>query len=128
LDKWKVFVAEANGTGGLGEVLSEPLVARPGIGHSQTFVSMGRFDTEFEAEALLKYVKTKYARSLFSILKVTQHITSATWAKVPLQDFTPQSDIDWTKPVADIDKQLYTKYGLDENEITFIDEKVTPME
>jgi hypothetical protein len=128
LDKWKVFVAEANGTGGLGEVLSEPLVARPGIGHSQTFVSMGRFDTEFEAEALLKYVKTKYARSLFSILKVTQHITSATWAKVPLQDFTPQSDINWTKPIPEIDKQLYSKYGLDEKEIAFIEEKVTPME
>jgi superfamily II DNA or RNA helicase len=128
LDKWKVFVAKANGTGGLGEVLSEPVIAKPGIGHSQTFVSMGRFDTEFEAEALLKYVKSKFARSLFSILKVTQDINPATWAKVPLQDFTPQSDIDWIKPIPEIDQQLYVKYGLDEKEIAFIEEKVTAME
>jgi hypothetical protein len=128
LDKWKVFVAEANGTGGLGEVLSEPVIACPGIGHSQTFVSMGKFDTEFESEALLNYIKTKFARSLFSILKVTQHITSATWAKVPLQDFTSQSDIDWTKPIPEIDKQLYAKYELDEKEIAFIEEKVMAME
>jgi hypothetical protein len=49
-------------------------------------------------------------------------------AKVPLQDFTPQSDINWTKPIPEIDKQLYSKYGLDEKEIAFIEEKVTPME
>jgi hypothetical protein len=128
LDKWKIFVAKANGTGGLGETLSEPVIAQPGTGHSQTFVSMGRFDTGFEAEALLKYVKSKFARSLFSILKVTQDINPATWAKVPLQDFTSKSDIDWTKSIPAIDRQLYAKYGLDEQEIAFIEEKVTAME
>lgn len=128
LDKWKIFVAKANGTGGLGEVLSEPIIAGPNTGHSQTFVSIGRFETKLEAIALLKYIKTKFARSLFSILKVTQDINPATWSKVPLQNFTPQSDIDWTKSIPDIDRQLYAKYGLDEKEIAFIEEKVKGME
>ena len=47
---------------------------------------------------------------------------------MPLQDFTPNSDIDWTKSVADIDRQLYAKYGLDESEIEFIETHVKEME
>ena len=48
--------------------------------------------------------------------------------KVPLQDFTTNSDIDWSQSVADIDQQLYKKYGLSESEIAFIEEKVQAME
>lgn len=76
----------------------------------------------------MKYVRSKFARVLLGVLKVTQHNTSDKWKYVPIQNFTPQSDIDWTKPIPDIDKQLYAKYGLDENEITFIEAKVAPME
>ena len=50
------------------------------------------------------------------------------WRYVPLQDFTPSSDIDWTKSIPEIDQQLYTKYGLDENEIQFIETHVKEME
>lgn len=45
-----------------------------------------------------------------------------------MQDFTAESDIDWTLSVAEIDRQLYSKYGLEENEIAFIEEKVRAME
>lgn len=47
---------------------------------------------------------------------------------VPLQDFTTSSDIDWSKSIAEIDRQLYAKYGLDENEINFIETKVKEMQ
>lgn len=47
---------------------------------------------------------------------------------VPLQDFTPNSDINWNKPIADIDRQLYKKYNLSEEEIAFIESKVKAME
>ena len=50
------------------------------------------------------------------------------WALSPMQDFTENSDIDWTKSVAEIDRQLYKKYGLTEEEIAFIEEKVQAME
>ena len=46
----------------------------------------------------------------------------------PLQDFTASSDIDWSKPIPEIDQQLYAKYGLDSEEIAFIEAKVKPME
>ena len=65
---------------------------------------------------------------MLGILKATQHNPKDTWRLVPLQDFRPASDIDWTQSVADIDRQLYRKYGLEENEIAFIEEKVRAME
>ncbi len=62
------------------------------------------------------------------VLKVTQHNPPQTWAKVPLQDFTPSSDIDWSKSIHEIDKQLYAKYKLTPEEIFFIESKVTVMD
>ncbi|MBD5409523.1 MAG: DEAD/DEAH box helicase family protein [Treponema sp.] len=128
LMKYKVFVPKSNGTGAIGEVLSTPVIGHPVIGHTQTFISIGKFDTKKEAEACLKYIKTKFARVMLGTLKITQDNKKATWANVPLQDFTPNSDIDWNKPIADIDRQLYKKYNLSEEEIAFIESKVKAME
>ena len=46
---------------------------------------------------------------------------------VPLQDFTEKSDIDWSKSISEIDKQLYKKYQLSNEEIKFIEDNVQPM-
>lgn len=77
---------------------------------------------------MLKYIKTKFARTMLGTLKITQHNLASTWRNVPLQNFTASSDIDWSKSVAEIDQQLYRKYGLSEQEIAFIEEKVKSME
>ena len=98
------------------------------IGHTLTFLSIGSFNTRFEAEALLKYIKSRFARVLLGILKVTQDNPQSTWKYVPLQNFTESSDIDWSKSVDDIDQQLYCKYGFNDEEISFIEEKVQRME
>ena len=76
----------------------------------------------------MKYVKSKFARVLLGILKITQHNPVATWKVVPLQDFTSNSDIDWTKSISEIDQQLYKKYGLSDEEINFIETKVQEMD
>ncbi len=128
LEKYNVFVPEANGSGAIGEVLSTPLIGEPLIGVTDTFISIGAFDTRSEAEACLKYVKTRFARTMLGIRKATQHNPKDTWRLVPLQDFTSNSDIDWSRSVDEIDVQLYRKYGLDSSEIAFIEEKVRPME
>ena len=128
LERWKVFVPEGNGSGAIGEVLSTPLIGQPLIGHTQTFISIGSFDTESQAEACLKYVKSKFARAMLGILKVTQHNPKDTWRYVPWQDFTPSSDIDWSRSIPDIDQQLYKKYGLSSEEIAFIESNVKEME
>ena len=126
--KWRVFVTEANGSGVIGEVLSTPIVGQPFISHTDTFLSIGAFDNELEAKNCLKYVKSKFARTMLGVLKITQHNSRATWAKVPLQDFTANSDIDWSKSISEIDQQLYKKYKLSKEEISFIEEKVQPMD
>jgi len=55
-------------------------------------------------------------------------MTREKWKKVPIQDFTPNSDINWNKSISEIDQQLYVKYGLSQDEIDFIEDKVRPME
>ncbi len=125
--KWKILLAKANGSGTLGEVLSAPMVVQPFVGHTQSFMSIGCFDTEEEAYAVLKYLKCKFTRTLLGVLKITQDNPPEKWKYVPLQDFTPSSDIDWSASIADIDRQLYRKYGLTEEEIAFIESKVKEM-
>jgi hypothetical protein len=46
---------------------------------------------------------------------------------VPLQDFTPQSDIDWSKSIAEIDAQLYKKYNLTAEQIAYIEKMIAEM-
>lgn len=75
-----------------------------------------------------KYIKTRFARTLIGILKVTQEINPAKFKYVPLQDFTSSSDIDWSKSVHEIDEQLYDKYGLTKEERDFIETHVKEME
>ena len=128
LGKYKVLMPAANGSGAIGEVLSTPLIGEPLIGGTESFISIGSLDTSEEAEALLKYVKSKFARTLLGILKITQHVTPEKWKYVPQQDFTSTSDIDWSKSIAEIDRQLYQKYGLTPDEIKFIETHVKEME
>ena len=133
LEKYKVILPKANGTGAIGEVLStpligEPLIGEPLIGYTQSFISFGRFEDISEAENCMKYIKTKFARALLGTLKITQDNNKETWANVPLQDFTVDSDIDWSQSIEDIDRQLYRKYGLSQEEIEFIESKVRAMD
>lgn len=128
LYKYKVIVPKANGSGAIGEVLSTPLIGTPLIGYTETYISIGETDSLYEAESTLQYVKTKFARTMLGILKVTQNNPRETWQYVPLQDFTEDSDIDWSKSVHEIDLQLYKKYGLSGEEIAFIEKNVKPME
>lgn len=127
LDSWKLLLPKASGTGEFGEPLADIIIAEPGIGSTETFMSIGNFDDENQASNCLKYVESKFARALLGVLKTTQDITPAKWQYVPLQDFTSASDIDWGQSVADIDKQLYKKYGLGDEEIDFIEKNVKEM-
>src|SRR5574344_2290078 len=126
--KNKIFVPKSNGSGAIGEVLSTPLIGEPLIGSTQSFISIGIFENEREASAVLKYVKSRFARVMLGVLKVTQDNSKTVWRYVPLQDFTENSDIDWTRSVAEIDAQLYAKYALTPDEIAFIESTIKPME
>ena len=127
LNAYKVYVAQANGSGAFGEPLSSLIVEGEGVGSTETFISIGNFEKIDEANALKKYIETKFARAMLSVLKVTQNGNKPVWKMIPLQNFTTHSDIDWSKSVADIDRQLYKKYDLSADEIEFIETHVKEM-
>ena len=97
------------------------------VAYTRSFIGIGAFQSLVEAENCLKYIKTKFCRTMLGILKITQMNNKDVWAYVPLQDFTSSSDIDWSKSIAEIDEQLFDKYGLDEQERNFIRTKVKEM-
>ncbi len=132
LYKYKIFVPKSNGSGALGEVLTtpvigQPVIGQPVIGHTESFMSIGSYEHMCEAESCYKYICTKFARTMLGVLKVTQDNPPDRWKYVPLQDFTENSDIDWSKSVAEIDRQLYRKYDLSPEEIDFIETHVKEM-
>ena len=133
LDTYKIVMARADGAAGTignpvpARILGTPIIEEPKTGTTESFLSIGSFEDRETAENALKYIKSKFMRTLVSILKTTQDITPDKWKYVPLQDFTPSSDIDWSKSIHEIDLQLYRKYGLSVEEIEFIETHVKEM-
>lgn len=132
-NKWRVILPKAYGTGistdgKAASLIGEPFIIEPEVAFTETYISIGSFKNRNEALNALKYIKSKFARALLAILKITQDNTKEKWSKVPLQDFTESSDIDWSVSISEIDKQLYKKYELSQEEISFIETKVKSME
>lgn len=95
---------------------------------THSYFLIGLYDTEAEAKNTLKYLKTKFVRFIVMTTLSAVNLSKLVFENVPLQDFTSNSDIDWNKSIAEIDKQLYAKYNLSKDEITFIEKKIKPME
>lgn len=94
---------------------------------TETYMVVGSFDTEEEAINLTSYLRTRFTRFLIAQLAATQHLSKEKFALVPNQDFTSNSDIDWSKSVEEIDAQLYAKYDLSAEEVVFIESMIKPM-
>ena len=126
--KYKIFIPKAyGGAGALRENGPTMLVGLPLVGCTESFVTLGAFDNAAETESALKYVKTKFARVLLGVLKVTQEATPDKWRYVPQQDFSAGSDVPWGLSVAEVDAYLYEKYQLTAEEIAFIEANVKAM-
>lgn len=126
IDKHKVFIPEVGGSGNDSKILGDPEYAAPNSVCSQSYL-YAAFNSEMEAQNFIKYIRTRFLRILVSSIKITQHATSRVYRYVPIQDFTEESDIDWSKSVAEIDQQLYAKYKLSDKEISFIESMIKPM-
>ena len=74
---------------------------------------------------MIKYIHTKFFRCLVGVVKTTQNTSKSTYKYVPLQDLTPNSDVKWNNTIEEIDKYLFKKYNLNEEEIRFINEKIS---
>lgn len=131
IDKWKVFTARANNIGTeLKDDNFNTIIGNPGTICTETYIVIGAgLDLDkYSAENLSKYLKTKFSRMLHGIAKSSHDAARTTYKFIPLQDFTSNSDIDWSQSIAEVDQQLYKKYGLSEEEIQFIESKVKEME
>lgn len=133
-DLHKVYIPGAGGKGSDDDlILGKPFYGEPNSVCSQTFLVIG-YDAEKhnlskeECQNIIKYIYTKFFRYLVSIKKKTQNGPRGVYQFVPLQNFTSNSDIDWSKSISDIDQQLYAKYDLTADEIALIEYKIKPME
>lgn len=132
-DLHKVYIPGAGGKGCDDDsILGKPFYGEPNSVCSQTFMVIG-YDAEKhnlskeECLNIIKYIYTKFFRYLVSIKKKTQNGPRGVYQFVPLQNFTSDSDIDWSKSTAEIDQQLYAKYNLTADEIDFIESKIKYM-
>lgn len=119
---WKVLIPKA-GSGrereksGVDLVLGPPLIAAPGAVCTLTYVVAGPLASKTEAESVYSYLRTKFARFLVSLRKISQDAPRGVYGFVPQQTWSQK----WT------DQRLYKKYGLSEDEIEFIESMIRPM-
>ncbi len=136
LDKYKVSIGQLNpDRGGVNNakdnkmnVITKVKIYGPNQVFTATYLLLNYFSNEKDAKHFMSYMKTRFVRFLIYLTLSSMHITLKNFQFVPLQDFSSNSDIDWSKPIPEIDKQLYKKYGLTKEEIDFIESMVRPME
>lgn len=134
VSQWKVIIsyltAEHAGQTdkeGRKKILSSLNILSPKEICTETYLVVDAFNTQEEAQNLHSYLRTRFVRFLIAQLAATQHLSKDKFSYVPLQDFTPHSDINWSQPVEDIDRQLYHKYALTPDEIAFIEKTIKAM-
>lgn len=72
-----------------------------------------------ECDNFVKYTMTMFFASL--VLQEPNKSSSFGFV-IPMQDFSGNSDIDWSAPIDDIDKQLFKKYGLSDKDMEFLEQ------
>ena len=130
IKSWKVFTPYANNIGTeLNDDNQNSFVGEPNSVCTETFLTIGAELnlSKKAAKSLSVYLRTKFARYLHSLAKISQHGTKQTYRFVPMQDFTDNSDVDWTKSIADIDEQLFDKYHLSSEEREHIKNSIKDM-
>ncbi len=125
IDRWKVIASRSGhehagnpGTDGARRVLARTDVLPPGMVCTETYLVIGHYASEAEAQNLLTYMKTRFFRFLMSLFMYSHGITRDTFSFIPILDMTKK----WT------DEKLYDRYALTKNDIAFIDLKIRPME
>lgn len=120
IDKYKIFISKAynGGDNFPHQILGKPIIASIPSCCSETYIYLGPFNSENEANNFASYACTKFFRFLVALKKISQDALQKVYSLVPLQDFSKP----WT------DEELYAKYGLSDEEIEFIESMIKPME
>ena len=132
IDKIKVFIPGAAGSGRDPKVLGKPELAPAHSVCSQSYlyVEFGKGDNPenmIKAQNFIKYLHTKFVRVLVSAVKISQACPNRCYQFVPIQDFSSKGEIDWTKPIDKIDKYLFKKYGFSDDDIEYINKTISKL-
>lgn len=135
VDKWKVIMSKASAehagqtdANGRKRIVSRLEVLPPYTICTESYLLLDIFDNEEEAQNLKKYIRTCFTRFLLASILITQNIVRDKFKFVPIQNYKNNSDIDWSQSIPDIDRQLYSKYNLSDDEIDFIEKMIKPMD
>jgi len=120
ISKHKVYISMAYGAGEdfPHQIINKPFYGQPNSCCTETYLVIGPFQTKEAADNVISYIKTRFFRFLILLKKNTQHASKTVYQFVPMQDFSES----WT------DEKLYKKYGLNEEEIAFIESMIRPMD
>ena len=118
IDKYKIFVPKAVGSGDMKTDKIKPILGEPNSCCSETYIVIGPFEDKKTTENVISYINTRFFHFLLGLRKITQDTLRKVYQFVPLQDFNET----WT------DEKLYKKYGLTQEEIDFIEAMIRPME
>lgn len=120
ISKYKIYISKAYNAGDdyPHQIINKPIVSERNTCCTETYILIGPFETMEETSYVESYIRTKFFRFMVSLRKISQDATSKVYKFVPLQDFSHP----WT------DEMLYEKYGLDKDEIAFIESMIRPME
>jgi len=120
INKYKIFMSKAYNAGDNypHQIINKPILASPNTCCTETYIVIGPFDSKVIALNVVSYIETRFFRFLVFLRKISQDATSKVYSFVPMQDFSKS----WT------DEELYAKYGLTEDEISFIESMIKPMD
>lgn len=116
-DSWKIFLPKAASDGGQrlpSTVIGKPILGSPREVSTETFLAIGPFASEEEANSALSYLGTRFARFLVSLRKPGQDNIPSTFAWLPQQIW----DRMWS------DDDLYEKYKVTAEEAAHIEAMV----
>lgn len=125
INEWKVITSYVGydhagnpGKDGKRKVFSKIELLPPGTICTETYLVIGSYKSKEQAVNLVSYMKTRLFRFLVSQFMYSHHITKDSYSFVPVQNFNEF----WT------DSKLNSKYELSDEEVTFINSMIRPMD
>jgi hypothetical protein len=112
---------------GMFKIVSRTEIINPNDVCTDSYLIIGENEARYIVENTYKYIATRFFRFLLMLAVSSINLSQDKFQFVPLQDFTSKSDIDWSKSVTDIERQLYKKYHLTDDEVQFIESMIKPM-
>lgn len=109
INKYKIFFTTTYSS----DAVIPPEIIRGGIKDTctETFLLIGPFDTKKEMENCAEYIESTFFRFLLFLGHGTMQVNQSVFNLIPIQDFSHK----WN------DSELYKKYGLEEDEIAYIE-------